>query len=353
MSCGAACTLLTLDALAQSGSERGRASAIVAQADSSVDADADLQRAVRRRLAADRYLVAADVEVAVESGIVLLGGLVPTWPSKERSARVARLVRDVRAVVNRIRVLPPRRKDAALASDVREALRGTAALVSMRIDVQVEGGIVQLTGTITSWEEQQLAERIAMSVPGARFCQNLLTRGSLARTGEVLVADVQTRLERDPLLQHAAIRVSVRGSRAFLTGTVGSAGARRRAMAHAWVQGISAVDAEGLRIDRSRHDPDLRSSWPAEGQILATIADLTPYWPSIDASKLNISLLGGAVTLRGEVRTLDERRAVGEMVRSAVGVVAVSDELRGPWWKPPAPTAPAPPPARRKRTRRG
>ena len=67
---------------------------------------------------------------------------------------------------------------------------------------------------------------------------------------------------------------------------------------------------------------------------------------------MSMSVAAGVVTVRGNVQTLAEKQAVEGMVRSAVGVVTVNSELRGPWWKPPAP-APRPPRKPRKRVGRG
>jgi osmotically-inducible protein OsmY len=316
--------------------------------------DATVRSAVRRELDRDRHLVTSNIEVIVTSGIVELSGVVPVLPWRQWAWRVASAVRGVRGVVNRVRVVAERRGDQAVQQEVRRALRATAALANMPIHVTVDNGVVLLTGSISTWEEQQLAQWVASSVPGARFCQNQLTLSrSIGRTPAIIAADIETRLDWEPLLRHAPIRVSVRARRVILAGTVGSRALRKRAVALAWVQGVSAVDANALRIDAATHgSPNLRDGAPTDQEISTTIRDLTPYWPSIAASKLRTSVVGGVVSIHGTVQTLAEKDAVEAMARSAVGVVDVRNELRGPWWRPPVQPLPPPAPLRPRPKRR-
>jgi osmotically-inducible protein OsmY len=311
----------------------------------------DMRRAVLLELRADRHFSASGIEATTEKGIVILTGDVPLPSWKERAARVAGLVHGVRAVVNRVKVVPALRPDRLVAAEVRGALRNTAALARMPIEVRVQRGVVELTGSISSWEQQQLAERVARHVPGVRFCLNQLTsRATIKRTPAVVASDVRSRLDWDPLVQHDPIRVSVRSGRVYLAGTTGSWAERRRAIDLAWVKGVTAVDANALEIDIiERPAPNVRLRFPTDSEILATIQDLARHWPAVPISALNFSVAAGVATVRGNVATLAEKLAVEAMVRSAVGVVHVTNELRGPWWKPP----PSPPPAApRRRTKR-
>jgi osmotically-inducible protein OsmY len=304
----------------------------------------DVARAVLRKLSRDPHIRASTLTVTERDGIVQLSGSVPVVPWRVRAARIASVVRGVRAVVNRVSVVPVIRGDEVVAGDVRRSLRATAALAHLPIAVRVTNGVVELSGVISTWEEQQLAERVASGVPGARFCHNQLiwSRG-MRRTSRMIVGDVRSRLAWDPLVQGARIEVVVRHRRVELAGTVGSPAERRRAIAHAWVKGVIAVDAKHLVVDVARRpDDDVRSRFPTDAEISAALADTMPLWPSLAASKVSTSVVGGVVTLRGNVPTLAEKRAAEEMARSAVGVVSVTSELRGPWWRPPEPARRAP-----------
>jgi osmotically-inducible protein OsmY len=259
-------------------------------------------------------------------------------------------VAGVRAVVNRIRFVPEHRPDQGVAAEVRGALRNTAALSKMPIRVRVTDGVVELLGSISSWDEQLLAERVARSVPGVRFCQNQLTWSrSIRRSSAVIAADIRSRLAWDPLLEHDPIRVTVRDGRVTLTGTTGGNAERSRAIALAWVKGVKGVDARTLAIDTAnRPDPNVRRSFPSDQELSATIKDLAQRLGSGPSTSWNASVTGGVVTITGTTPTLSEARSIEALVRSVVYVRDVKSVLRGPWWAPPPPPLPPPPSPRRR-----
>jgi osmotically-inducible protein OsmY len=256
-------------------------------------------------LGADKHLVASGIEVSASAGVVQLDGAVQTWPARERAGLVTAVASGVRAVVNRVRIVPVWRPDAVVAADVRAELHRTAALSGVPITARVTDGIVELSGSISSWDEQQLAERVAGSVPGVRFCQNQLTsHGPRTRTPAVIARDIQSRLDWDPLLEHAPIRVSVRASRVFLAGRVGSPLERRQAVVASRVRGVSAVDARALVVDAThRPDPNLRVSFPSDAEISTTIQDLASHWPAA-ATNVSTTVVAGVVTFNGTVPNL-------------------------------------------------
>lgn len=318
-------------------------------------ATSDVARAVLRRLQNDPHLEASGLFVRERNGIVELGGSVPVPAWRARAARIASTVQTVRAVVNRIGVTAVRRPDETVAKDVRRALRATAALAKMPITVQVADGVVELSGVISTWEQQQLAERVANGVPGVRFCQNQLTSSNrMKRTSAMIAADIRSRLDWDPFVQRAPVEVTVSNRRVALKGVVGGAIELRRVIAHAWVKGVISVAAQDVVVDAvKRPDRDLRLQFPTDAEIAVALGELTPFWPSVGAAKVSTSVAAGIVTLRGTVQTLAEKRAAEEMARSAVGVVGVDTDLRGPWWRPPVVVAPRPAAPRPKRAARG
>lgn len=301
-----------------------------------VSASTDIRQAALGALRNDSHLLASGIEVAVHEGIVEISGTVAASLWKERAARVVGTVGGVRAVVNRIRFVPVRRPNDLVARDVRDTLRLTAALARMPIRVRVANGVVELAGAISSWDEQQLAERVANGVLGVRFCQNQLTWArSIKRTSAIIAADVQSRLDWDPLVQHNPIRAEAHGARVILIGTTGGPAEHSRAVALAWVKGVRSVDAGALVID-SVHRPDqnVRVTLPTDSEISVAIQDLAPRWGSVSTSGWSTSVAAGVVSLNGTVPTLTEARALEGMTRSVVGVVEVRSELRGPWWRP-------------------
>ena len=168
------------------------------------------------------------VKVVVTDGIVQLTGKVDNVLSKDRSTRVAEAVRGVRSVSNRLMVAPVARPDQDIQRDVKKALLYNAATAKMPIHTTVKGGVVTLTGTVASWQEQQLAERIADGVRGVLMTENTLSRASKPkRVDNAIADDVKSRLAWDVLVEHDPVAVAVKDSNVTLSGSVGSAAENR------------------------------------------------------------------------------------------------------------------------------
>jgi osmotically-inducible protein OsmY len=304
--------------------------------------DDEVRASLIKELRSDTHLDAKTISVNVSSGVAELTGSVTLFRWKERADRVARVVRGVRAVVNRIRVVVVHRADPDITTDVVAALHGTAALAGMPIRITVSDGVVELDGSITSWDEQQLAERVAGGVPGVRFCQNQLVASDIARTDAVLAADIRSLFDWEPLIAHDPIHVAVSSARVSLSGIVGSRAEALRAARLARVKGVVSVDGRNLDVTSQRPDADVRDRWPSDREMSMVVPDLARYWPSVSTSSLSIAILDGTATLRGNVRSLAESRAAAEMVRSIVGVVKVDNQIGGPWRHDAAPVPVSP-----------
>jgi len=61
-----------------------------------------------------------------------------------------------------------RAADQALTQQVRDALRADQNLYDAQIEVKVRGGVVWLTGFVTSANDARAARRVSAAVPGVR-----------------------------------------------------------------------------------------------------------------------------------------------------------------------------------------
>lgn len=318
-------------------------------ADASPNADAAVRRSVVLVLQQDRFLDSGAIQVAASNGIVQLSGRVGTLTSRARAARVAATRRGVRVVVNRIQRELQRRPDAEVAREVRLALRNQAATANLGLRVTVSDGVVTLAGTITSLIQQELAERAAGTVRGVRFCHNDLGVSRVARRSALAVlGDVRSRLDWDPLLSGSRLEVVIEKGRIGLSGRANNELQRKQAIRDAWVKGVVAVDASGVVIEQhSAADAQVRASLPTDLEMASAIRDALAEQGLSKPSTLSISAASGVITLAGTTETFAESRLVEALALSAVGVIRVQSQLRGPWWKPAA--APAPRPATRAR----
>lgn len=132
--------------------------------------DADIARDAVRALEL-RPTVPATVQVAVHDGHVTLTGRVG-WLYQSRDAEKAvRHVRGMRGVFNHIEVA-----GGAVARDIKhrivQALHRNADLNAHRVAVDVAGDIARLTGSVTTWQQRETAERAAASAPGITCVKN-------------------------------------------------------------------------------------------------------------------------------------------------------------------------------------
>ena len=143
---------------------------------SSERTDADIAAAAVRALEWDALIPPGKVKATVSHGWVTLEGEVE-WQFQRREAeRAVRRLTGVRGVTNLIRVRPPvEPSPAELRRQIQEALVRNAETDAQRINVEVEGSKVILTGTVRSWVERDAAERAAWSAPGVTEVENRIT----------------------------------------------------------------------------------------------------------------------------------------------------------------------------------
>lgn len=134
---------------------------------SSAQADTDLAHAVRHALHRDDLLPEARIASTVDHGTVTLEGEVDLACQREEAERAVRDLTGVRRLVNKIRIEP---MDVALSEQVRKAI---VSALSRRLErelahlnVEVQGGRVALSGSVTSLAERRAAVGAAESAPG-------------------------------------------------------------------------------------------------------------------------------------------------------------------------------------------
>ena len=155
---------------------------------------------------------------------------------------MAESIRGVRSVTDRIEIAPVSRPDADIRKDVLTPLQQDPATESYQVEVSVQDARATLTGSVGSWTESRLAERIAKGVKGLKGVTNDLIVNYLAkRTDAEMTGDVNARLQWDVWLARNPLRVKVTDAKVALTGTVGSVLEKTRAWDDSWVNGLAMV----------------------------------------------------------------------------------------------------------------
>lgn len=294
---------------------------------------AEIRDAIEDELFLDPALVPDRIDVEVRDGVATLSGTVTNLLARDRAARVASAVRGVEAVVNTVRVDPPMEvTDDEVRRRVTQALLVDPATETYEVDVAVAAGVATLTGTVDSWQERDLAVRVASGVAGVVEVENdIAVRPPADRPDLDIGADVRRALDANARLDARAVNVEVADGTVRLSGVVGSAAEKAQAIRGAWVLGARDVDAEELEVVSLLDEPDVRnrSFEPrSDDAIREAVETALLYDPRVDSTRVLAVVRGGRVTLRGEVDDLKAKRSAADTARSATGVVSVANRIK-------------------------
>lgn len=296
--------------------------------------DPSIGETVEDQLFVDQAVPAQRIEAGVEEGIVTLSGTVSNILAKERAAKIAETVRGVRAVVNNIAVRPAAtREPIEIERDILSALADDPAADAWQIVPKVAtNGVVTLTGTVDSWPERALAEKVVKGVRGVTEVNDSIeVNVDENRLDRDIKADIERTLRWDTLVDQALIGVAVDEGKVRLSGTVGSAAEWSRARLLAWTAGVKSVDASDLVVAKWTRDPALRENkyiFRTEDEIAEALDRALELDPRVTAEKVDTSVLADVVILRGRVDSLRSKQAAAEDARNTVGVFDVVNRIR-------------------------
>lgn len=151
--------------------------------------DTDLRDTVSNKLRYDRVgygITFNNLTVAVDNGIVTVGGNVRDYPDRDSALAILETTPGVKDVVDEISVAPLSTFDDQLRIRLARAIYGHPSLQMYSLDPQapirivVENGNVELAGIVRSDADRQVAFAQASSVPGVFSVQNNLMVASTA-----------------------------------------------------------------------------------------------------------------------------------------------------------------------------
>lgn len=293
--------------------------------------DRVISDAVDDRLADDPAVPARNIDVSTADGILSLTGSVPNILAAERAGRVAAAVKGVLGVVNRIEITAPARPDEELRLAVAGTLRQDPVTETGDISVSVSRGVVTLNGTVESWQEKQLAARLAKGVYGVRELVNQLAINYRAeRTDTEIREEIVAVLRWDVYVDDVLIGVTVTDGKVILDGIVGSMAEKNKAGNRAWVAGVASVE-NNLEVDWKTGAEQMRREKyvvRSDAEIESAVRDALQYDPRVKHFNIRIESEGGYVSLRGIVDNLRAKRAAAGDAVGVAGVWGVRNRIK-------------------------
>ena len=208
--------------------------------------DKVLRQIVTDELDFEPSIDAANIGVAVESGVVTLTGHVVGFTEKHAAEQAVQRVKGVRAIAEEIEVRRPNDKKTAddqIAGRAVRIIDWDAKIPKWAVKVKVHDGWITLSGAV-GWQYQRMAAELAVRrLSGVTGVTNLIEIEPLAVQSTDVKQKIVDALTRKADLDATAIRVTVVGNKVILEGRVGFLCERAIASRAAWsAPGVKAVE---------------------------------------------------------------------------------------------------------------
>jgi osmotically-inducible protein OsmY len=218
-----------------------------------------------------------------------------------------------------------RKSDAQIRRDTLDELERHWRFKPAEIGVEVDDGVITLTGTVTSYAKLLAAADVASTIAGVKGVANeLVVRvpGLGVPSDADIAAAVATALRVDPDVNEEAVEIVVRDGIVTLKGAVGywyqrnaaEEGARR-------IAGVVSVKNAIRVIPPTRTDAELKDEIERSLQRRIPLA----------ADRVKVTVSGGVVTLRGNVELYSDRVQAEKSAWMTEGVRNVINSLTTTW----------------------
>lgn len=138
-----------------------------------IPSDSEIEGRAIKRLDWDPDVDVRDLIVSVENGEVTLEGTVDAFWKKLHAERQIQDLVGVIAVENKLGVVPSDRiTDQMVAENIIDKLDANILIDPNTLDVEVDNGHVNLSGTVTSYSARNAAHNAALFTEGVRSVTN-------------------------------------------------------------------------------------------------------------------------------------------------------------------------------------
>ena len=189
-------------------------------------------------------LVKNPIHIKMENNAILMEGVVDRIAHKKRALLIAMGIPGTSGVVDRLRVRPAKEMgDKEIKNHIYDAFLEEQTLNSIKFDVEVNNGIVDIEGAVPSLSHKRLAGVLAWWVPGTQDVINSLEVNPPEEDSDDEITDaVMLTLEKDKLVNHSNIKAITKNWVVTLDGVVHSEAAKNAAEDDTWyVWGVNGV----------------------------------------------------------------------------------------------------------------
>jgi osmotically-inducible protein OsmY len=214
-----------------------------------------------------------------------------------------------------------KRTDSEIQQDVLRELKWDTRVEETDVGVQVDEGVVTLSGTVSSWGKRFAAEDAAHRVRGVLDVANDIAvklPGTPGRTDTEIAKAVRNALEWDVFVPEDRVQSTVSAGVVTLKGDVESWA--QRDDAERAVRNLSGVRGVTNRLE-------VKPPKVAAAEVQKYIVDALERQALREAKRITLDVRDGRVTLSGSVRSWAEREAVVGAAKGTPGVRTVQDQL--------------------------
>ncbi|MBI3398941.1 MAG: BON domain-containing protein [Deltaproteobacteria bacterium] len=189
-------------------------------------------------------LVKHPVHIKMENNAILMEGVVERIAHKKRALLITMSIPGISGVIDRLRVRPAKEMgDKEIKNHIHDAFAEEPTLNNIPIEVEVNNGVVDIEGTVSSLSHKRLAGVLAWWVPGSTDVINSLEVVPPEEDSDDEITDaVMLALEKDKLVNHSSIKVTTQNYVVTLTGIAHSEPEKNAAEDDAWyIWGVNEV----------------------------------------------------------------------------------------------------------------
>ena len=207
--------------------------------------DKQLQENILEELSFTPQVNSKNIGVSVRNGIITLTNAVSSWSEKIAINEAVKKICGVKGIANDLTIdllSSNLRNDTDIAEAAVTQLKWSMLVPSSEIKVEVEKGMLTLTGTV-NWDFQKRAaeERVEDIIGVKSVINQIKLKSNISSTG--VKTSIERALERTAEIDAGKITVNVEGNEITLGGSVRSWIMRDEAEKAAWcASGVTAVN---------------------------------------------------------------------------------------------------------------